>query len=138
MKIPKQAYTEEYKELAVKRVKGGQALTAVAKELGLVEHTLRNGVKAAAAGKLAGAGSKAVTPEAMELSRLRAENLRRKRTLEIIKNVAAYCAKDALCSTPGWPRIGRSSPWRTGVPPWRSVLAAFGPGSGAGRQIAIG
>jgi transposase len=96
MKIPKQAYTQEFKELAVKQVKDGQALTAVAKELGLVEQTLRNWVKVAAAGKLAGAGSKAVTPEVMELSRLRAENLQLKRELEIIKKAAAYFAKDAL------------------------------------------
>lgn len=95
MKIPKQAYTLEFKELAVKRVKDGQSLAGVAKELGLVEQTLRNWVKAAAAGKLAGAG-KAVTPEEMELSRLRAENLRLKRELEIIKKAAAYFAKDAL------------------------------------------
>ncbi len=95
MKIPKQAYTLEFKELAVKRVKDGQSLAGVAKDLGLVEQTLRNWVKAAAAGQLAGAG-KAVTPEEMELSRLRAENLRLKRELEIIKKAAAYFAKDAL------------------------------------------
>lgn len=86
-KIPKQAYTTEFKELAVKRVSDGQAIVATAKELGLNEQTLRNWVKAAAAGKLAVAGSKAVTPEAMELSRLRAENARLKRENEIIKNV---------------------------------------------------
>jgi transposase len=96
MKIPKQAYTLEFKELAVKRVKDGQSLAGVAKDLGLVEQTLRNWVKAAAAGKLAGAGGKVVTPEEMELSRLRAENLRLKRELEIIKKAAAYFAKDAL------------------------------------------
>ena len=96
MKIPKQAYTLEFKELAVKRVKDGQSLAGAAKDLGLVEQTLRNWVKAAAAGRLAGAGGKAVTPEEMEFSRLRAENLRLKRELEIIKKAAAYFAKDAL------------------------------------------
>lgn len=97
MKIPRQAYTLEFKELAVKRVKDGQAMAAVAKELGLVEQTLRNWVKAAAAGKLAGAGAKAVSPEEMELSRLRSENVRLKRDkLEIIKKAAAHFAKDAL------------------------------------------
>lgn len=96
MKIPKQAYTLEFKELAVKRVKDGQSLAGVAKELGLVEQTLRNWIKAAAAGKLSGADGKAVTLEEMELSRLRAENIRLKRELEIIKKAAAYFAKDAL------------------------------------------
>jgi transposase len=85
-KIPKQAYTTEFKELAVKRVSDGQAIVAAAKELGLNEQTLHNWVKAAAAGKLKGAGSKVVTPEAMELSRLRAENARLKRENEILKN----------------------------------------------------
>jgi transposase-like protein len=42
MKIPKQEYTAEFKELAVKRVRDGQAVSAVAKELGLIEQTLHN------------------------------------------------------------------------------------------------
>ena len=44
LKIPKQEYTAEFKELAVKRVKAGQGIGAVARELGLVEQTLRNWV----------------------------------------------------------------------------------------------
>jgi transposase len=67
-----------------------------AKELGLVEQTLRNWVKNAGAGKLNGAGAKPVTPEQMELSRLRAENARLKMHVEILKKATAYFAKDAL------------------------------------------
>ena len=85
-KIPKQEYTPEFKELAVKRVTGGQGIAAVAKDLGLVEQTLRNWVKAAKAGKLNPPGAKAVTPEQMELSRLRAENARLRLECEILKN----------------------------------------------------
>ena len=95
-KIPKQAYTTEFKELAVKRVKDGQAISIVVKELGLSDQTLRNWIKAASAGKLKGAGSKEITPEGMELSRLRAENARLKRENEIIKKAAAYFAQDVL------------------------------------------
>src|SRR4051794_32831450 len=95
-KIPKQEYTVEFKELAVKCVTDGEAFAKAAKELGLSEQTLRNWVKAAAAGKLKGAGSKAVTPEQMELSRLRAEVVRLKRENDIIKKAAAYFAKDVL------------------------------------------
>lgn len=95
-KIPKQEYTAEFKELAVKRVNAGQALAAVAKDLGLVEQTLRNWVKAAKAGKLNAPGAKAVTPEQMELSRLRAENARLRLECEILKKATAYFAKDAL------------------------------------------
>ena len=49
-KIPKQEYTTEFKELSVKRVKAGQTIGAVAKDLGLIDQTLRNWVKAAEAG----------------------------------------------------------------------------------------
>ena len=94
MKIPKQAYTVEFKELAVKRVKSGQTAGAVAKDLGLIEQTLRNWVKAADAGKLHGAGSKEVTPEQMELSRMQAENIRLKRENGILKKAAAYFARE--------------------------------------------
>jgi transposase len=96
MKIPKQQYTIEFKELAVKRVKDGLSAGAAAKELGLVEQTLRNWVKAAAAGTLNGAGTPVVTPEQMELSRLRAENVRLKRENEILKKATVYFARDTL------------------------------------------
>ena len=96
MKIPKQAYTTEFKELAVKRVKEGQSDGTVCRELGLSDQTVRNWVKAAAEGKLNGAGGRIVTPEEMELSRLRAENLRLKRENEILKKATAYFAKDVL------------------------------------------
>jgi transposase len=46
----------------------------VVKDLGLSAQTLHRWVKAAAQGKLNGAGSKVVTPEEIELSRLRTEN----------------------------------------------------------------
>ena len=96
MKIPKQAYTAEFKELVVKRVKEGQSVGTVCRELGLSDQTVRNWVKAAAEGKLNGAGGRIVTPEEMELSRLRAENLRLKRENEILKKATAYFARDVL------------------------------------------
>lgn len=93
-KIPKREYTTEFKELAVKRVKDGQSAGAVAKDLGLIEQTVRNWVKAADSGKLAKTGGKVVTPEQMELSRLRAENIRLKRECEILKKATAYFARE--------------------------------------------
>lgn len=96
MKIPKREYTTEFKELAVKRVKDGQSPGAVAKELELVEQTLRNWGKATDAGTLNGPGSKQVTPEQMERLRLRAENIRLKRECEILKKATVYFAKDVL------------------------------------------
>jgi transposase len=84
-RIPKQDYTPEFRELAVKPVTEAQSVGAVARELGLVEQTLRTWVKVAAAGKLNPPGGKVVTAEQMELSRLRAENIRLKRECEILK-----------------------------------------------------
>ena len=90
MKIPKQAYTQEFRELAVERVKLGQSIAGTARELGLVEQALRNWVKAASKGKLKGPGTETVSAERMEISRLKAELIRTQRELEILKKAAAY------------------------------------------------
>jgi transposase len=74
----------------------------------LVEQTLRNWVKLSAAGKLTGAGTKPVTQEQMDLSRLRAENVRLKRECEILKN-GPHGAPGPFCiETWGYPqqRVG--------------------------------
>ena len=96
MKITKPADTTECKERAVKQVKEGQRIRAVVKELGLGDQTLRRGIKASAEGQLTGAGSRVVTPEERELSRLRAENGRLKRENEILKKATASFARDVL------------------------------------------
>jgi transposase len=43
-----------------------------------------------------GAGAKPVTPQQMELSRLRAENARLRMHVDILKKATASFAKDAL------------------------------------------
>lgn len=93
-KIPKQEYTAEFKEQAVKHTQA-VGIVVAAKELGLVEQTLRNWVKAAERGRL-NEKAKKVTEEQMELSRLRAENARLRMENEILKKATAYFAKDAL------------------------------------------
>jgi transposase len=94
-KIPKQEYTAEFKEQAVNRARE-VGVGVAARELGLVAQTLRNWAKAASGGKVQAPGAKVVTPEEMELSRLRAENARLKMHVEILKKATAYFAKDAL------------------------------------------
>ena len=94
-KIPRQQYTAEFKQQAVKRALE-VGIGVAARELGLVAQTLRNWVNAAEAGKLAGAGAKPITSEQMELSRLRAENARLKMHVDILKKATAYFARDAL------------------------------------------
>ena len=53
-----QEYTTEFKGQAVNHVKIGESIDTVAKELDLIEQTLRNWVKAAEAGELTVAESK--------------------------------------------------------------------------------
>ena len=96
MKIPRREYTAEFKLQAVKRANSGHGIAATSRELGVVEQTLRNWVKAAKAGKLGSAGGKVVSAEQMELSRLRTENIRLQRQVEILKKATAFFAKDAL------------------------------------------
>jgi transposase len=67
MKIPKQQYTAEFMELAVKRVKNGMTTGVAAKELGLEEQSLWNWVMAAEASTLNGAEATVVTSEQMDV-----------------------------------------------------------------------
>lgn len=48
----------------MRRVKDGQGLSAVTRELGMSTQTLRNWLKASEAGKLGSSGAKVVTPRA--------------------------------------------------------------------------
>lgn len=95
-KIPKQSYTDEFKREAVKLVEAGEKPAAVAKQLGISEPTLGNWRRAAKAGKLGKGSGKPITPEQMALSRLRAENMRLRMEMEILKKAAAYFAKESL------------------------------------------
>lgn len=73
-KIPRKAYTLEFKQEAVRLVESGQRVSEAARSLGMVEQTLSNWVKAYRAGKLRGSGRSAeLTAEQIEIRRLRAE-----------------------------------------------------------------
>ena len=67
-----------------------------AKILGIPQITLESRVRASAKGKLAGAGSKPVSEEQMELARLRAELARVKMERDILKKATAYFAKEVM------------------------------------------
>lgn len=77
-------------------------MNAVARELGMSAQTLRDWLKAAEFGKLTGRGAMVVTPEQIELSRLRAENKRLQMELEIAIKVEAFFAKFRLSRTRGF------------------------------------
>lgn len=87
-------YTLEFKQEAVRLVESGQSVAAVARSLGIVEQTLFNWVKASRQGKLQGAETrKTVSPEQMEISRLKAELARVKMERDILGKATAFFAK---------------------------------------------
>ena len=96
-KIPRVTYTLEFKLEALRRVRGGEPVRRVAREIGVPEQSIRNWVKAQAGGKLGMAeNGKPITPEQMEISRLRAEVARLRMETEILKKAAAYFARESL------------------------------------------
>ena len=84
-------YTREFKLEAVRQVRAGQAIAVVAKVLGIPKASLGNWVRLSSKGELDDVGSadKApkVSPEQMEIARLRAENARLRMERDIAKNV---------------------------------------------------
>ena len=86
-------YTLQYKLEALKLVKEGQVAAATAKILGIPKQTLENWVRLAHKGQLKGAGDKPVSPEQMELARLRAENARLRMERDILGKATAYFAR---------------------------------------------
>ena len=89
-------YTLEFKLEAVRLVEGGQAVPVTAKILGVPVQTLGNWVRLSSTGQLKGAGDKPVSPEQMELARLRAELSRVKVARDILKKATAYFARESL------------------------------------------
>ena len=87
---PRARYTLEFKLEAVRLVKGGQVAAVTAK---IVGQTLENWVRLANKGQLKGAGDKPVSPEQMELARLRAENARLRMERALLGEATAYFAR---------------------------------------------
>ncbi len=92
-KTTRAQYTLEFKQEAVRLVRGGQSVAAAARTLGLIEQTLHNWIKAERQGKLSGIDKKVVSVEQMEISRLRAELARVKMERDILGKATAYFAK---------------------------------------------
>ena len=99
-------YTTEFKLEATRQVKSGQAISVVSKVLNVPKVSLSNWVRQDRRGELGTVGDNpavaVVSPEQMELARLRAENARLRMERDIAKKAAAYCAQDTLRGTPGF------------------------------------
>ena len=94
-KAKRAQYTLEFKIEAVRLVRSGQSIAVVSATLGVSSQTLHNWVKAEAGGLLKGTAARPVSPEQMEISRLRAELGRVKMERDILKKATAYFAKES-------------------------------------------
>ena len=99
------AYTQEFRLEAVRLVQSGQSQMQVCQTLGIPKASLGSWVRQVKAGTLQlgvadGVVSK-VTPEQVEISRLRAEVARLRMERDIAKKAAAYFAQDVLRGMPG-------------------------------------
>jgi transposase len=88
-------YTLEFKQEAVRLVRGGQSASSVAKSLGVSDQTLHNWLKAEASGGLREIIGKAVSVEQMELARLKSELAKTRIERDILKKAAAYFARES-------------------------------------------
>lgn len=89
-------YALEFKMKAVRLVNGGQAVPVTVKILGAPTQTLGNRLRLSGKGQLKGAGDEPVSPEQMELARLRAELSRVNLERNILGKAAAYFPKWSL------------------------------------------
>ena len=92
-------YTPEFRDAAVKQVtEGGRSLSAVARSLEMSNKTLANWVLRARKGEalIKRVPTQPVTELEAELSRLRQENARLRVEKEILKNAAAYFARESM------------------------------------------
>ena len=83
-KVKRAKYTLEFKIEAVRLVRSGQSVAAVSATLGVSDQTLHNWVKADSRGLLKGTAARPVSPEQMEISRLRAGLSRLKMERDIL------------------------------------------------------
>jgi len=101
--LPKQVYTNEYREQAVLLVtRDGLSIAEAARRLSMSLKTLANWVKRVKDGRLpaasngASAGQRVITEEQAEVSRLRREVAELRMERDILKKATAYFATESL------------------------------------------
>jgi transposase len=98
---PRGKYTLGFKLEAVRLANGDQGTAATAKVLGILKQPVENWVRLSDKDQLKGTGDKPVSPEQIELARLRAQLARVTMERDILKKATAYFAKESLCP---WPK----------------------------------
>ena len=101
-RLPKQSYTQEFREQAVKSVlEGGLTLPETARRLNMSAKTLANWVHQSRSGQwdTGGGCGKPVSDLEAENSRLRRELAQANLERDLLKKAAAYFAKESLQGT---------------------------------------
>ena len=94
-RIPRQFYTQEFKQEAVSLViSGGLSVAEVSRRLSISHQTLRNWIKKHKNEGLVSSGNRSVTNLEAENSRLRKELAEARLEKEILKKAMAYLAKE--------------------------------------------
>lgn len=100
MEIPRQYYTEEFKQEAVKLIReSGLKLSEAANRLNIPSQTLKNWLYRDKVAVSSTTSRKPVTELESEVSRLRKELAESRLEVEILKKAAAYFAKESLPGT---------------------------------------
>jgi transposase len=94
-KKKRRVFPAEFKADAVKLVQSGRGVPEVARELGLVESTLRYWVSRAEIDAGVGPPGALISSEREELARLRKENKRLQMERDILKAAATFFAKES-------------------------------------------
>jgi transposase len=101
-KLPRQSFTAEFREQAVKLVnEENLTLPEAARRLGMSSKTLGNWMHQAQKGKLSviGEGRKPVSEAEAEMARLKRELAEAKLERDLLKKAAAYFASESMRGT---------------------------------------
>ena len=94
-KKPRRKFTKEFKADAVELVRNSdKSIAQIARDLGLVENSLRKWVKQAEIDAAGGQEGALTTEERVELAALRRENRQLRMERDFLKKASAYFAAD--------------------------------------------
>lgn len=88
-------YTLEFKEEAVRLVRGGQSASSVARSLGVSSQSVDSWSRAESSGRLRESAAKPINADQMEIARLRAELSKARMERDILKKAMAYFARES-------------------------------------------
>ena len=88
-------YTLEFKQEAVRLVRGGQSASLVARSLGFSSQSVDSWLRVEASGRLRESTAKLINADQIEIARLRAELAKATMERDILKKAMAYFARES-------------------------------------------